>query len=93
MGLKQACDSRWCLQAVGGHEIWYWAAQFETFTKRNCWAYDGCAGKVSGLRVVLLSPCVGGEVGGSEVLLNRDGWIAALKQVHNCSSLWPSSRQ
>jgi len=39
-------ESRCCLRAVAGHEIWHWAAQFETFTERNCWAYDACAGEV-----------------------------------------------
>ena len=34
---------RCCLRAVAGHEIWHWAARFETFTERNCWAYDACA--------------------------------------------------
>jgi len=38
--------SRCCLRAVAGHEIWHWAARFETFTERNCWAYDACAGEV-----------------------------------------------
>ena len=28
--------------------LWHSAAWFETFTERNCWAYDGCAWKVSG---------------------------------------------
>jgi len=39
-------ESRCCLRAVAGHEIWHWAARFETFTERNCWAYDACAGDV-----------------------------------------------
>jgi hypothetical protein len=37
--------SRCCLRAVAGHEIWHWAARFETFTERNCWAYDARAGE------------------------------------------------
>jgi hypothetical protein len=39
-------ESRCCLRAVAGHKIWHWAARFETFTERNCWAYDACAGEV-----------------------------------------------
>jgi hypothetical protein len=35
-------ESRCCLRAVAGHEIWHWAARFETFTERNCWAYAAC---------------------------------------------------
>jgi hypothetical protein len=37
-------ESRCCLRAVAGHETWHWAGRFETFTERNCWAYDVCAG-------------------------------------------------
>jgi hypothetical protein len=39
-------ESRCCLRAVAGHDIWHWAARFETFTERNCWAYDVCVGEV-----------------------------------------------
>jgi hypothetical protein len=39
-------ESRCCLRAVAGHEIWHWAGRFKTFTERNCWAYDVCAGEV-----------------------------------------------
>jgi hypothetical protein len=39
-------ESRCCLRTVAGHEIWHWAARFETFTERNCWVYDACAGEV-----------------------------------------------
>jgi hypothetical protein len=39
-------ESRCCLRAVAGHEIWHWAAQFKTFTERNCRAYDPCTGEV-----------------------------------------------
>jgi hypothetical protein len=35
----------WCV-ILAGHKTWLWAAQFETFTERNCWAYDTCAGEV-----------------------------------------------
>jgi hypothetical protein len=39
-------ESRCCLRAIVGHKIWHWAGRFETFTERNCWAYDACAGEV-----------------------------------------------
>jgi hypothetical protein len=77
-GLNQACESRWCLRAVACHEIWYWAARFETFTERN-WAYDGCAWKVSGPRVVLLSPCFRGGVGRVKHCWSRCSSISAFE--------------
>jgi len=58
-GTKTACESRCCLRAVAGHEIWHWAERFETFTERICWAYDACVGEVL-LRVASLSPCFRG---------------------------------
>ena len=59
-----------CLRAVAGHEICHWAGRFETFTERNCWAYDACAGEVwteSGFTLALFQ--VWGM--GSEVLLEQ----------------------
>jgi len=50
--LDQARET-WCLRAVV--EIWHWAAQYEKFTDRNCWAYDGGTWELTGPRVVLLS--------------------------------------
>ena len=46
--LNSACENRWCLRDVAGHDIWHWGARFETFTERNSWSYDGCAWEVSG---------------------------------------------
>jgi len=63
-------ESHCCLRAVAGHEIWYWAGRFETFTERNCWAYDVCAGEVwteGGSTLALFQ----GWVVRSEVLLEQ----------------------
>jgi hypothetical protein len=63
-------ESRCCLRAVAGHEIWHWAGRFETFTERSCWAYDVCAGEVwteGGFTVALFQ----GWGMGSEVLLEQ----------------------
>jgi hypothetical protein len=63
-------ESRCCLRAVAGHEIWHWVARFETFTEKNCWAYDLCAGEVwteRGFTFTLLQ----GWGMGSEVLLEQ----------------------
>jgi len=50
------CETPWCLQAVVGQEIWWWAKRLETVTERNCWVYDGYAWEESGPRVGLLLP-------------------------------------
>jgi len=63
-------ESRCCLRAVAGHEIWHWAGRFETFTEGNCWAYDACAGEVwteSGFTLAFFQ----GWVVESEVLLEQ----------------------
>jgi len=63
-------ESRCCLWAVAGHEIWHWVGRLETFTERNCWAYDVCAGEVwteGGFTLALFQ----GWVVGSEVLLEQ----------------------
>jgi hypothetical protein len=63
-------ESPCCLRAVASHEIWHWAAWFETFTERNCWAYVVCAGEVwseGGFTLALFQ----GWVVGSEVLLEQ----------------------
>jgi hypothetical protein len=53
-----------------GQEIWYWAAQFETFTERNYWAYDACAEEVWTEGGFILPMFQGWGVG-SEVLLEQ----------------------
>ena len=63
-------ESCCCLRVVAGHEIWHWAARFETSTERNCWAYDACAGEVwteGGFTLALFQECGMG----SEELLER----------------------
>jgi hypothetical protein len=63
-------ESHCCLLAIAGHEIWPWAGRFETFTERNCWAYDVCAGEVwteGGFTLALFQ----GWGMGSEVLLEQ----------------------
>ena len=63
-------EFRCCLRAVAGHEILHWAARFETFMERNCWAYDACAGVVwteGGFTLVLFQ----GWGMGSEELLEQ----------------------
>jgi hypothetical protein len=53
-------EYRCCLRTVAGHDIWHWAARFETFTERNCWAYDACAGEVwteGGFTLALFQGC------------------------------------
>jgi len=63
-------ESRCCLRAVAGHEVWHCVGRFETFTERNCWAYDVCAGEVwteGGFTLSLFQ----GWVVGSEVLLEQ----------------------
>jgi len=95
MGLKQACESRCCLRAVAGHEIWHWAARFETFMERNCWAYDACAGKVWTEGSFTLAFFQGWGVG-SEVPLEQVQLNFCFRnkfKVQNSSSAWPSSRQ
>jgi hypothetical protein len=63
-------ESRCCLRAVPGHEIWHWATRFETFTERNCWAYDACAGEVWTEGDFTLALFQGWGIG-SEVLLEQ----------------------
>ena len=67
--LNRACESRWCLRAVAGHEVWHWAARFETFTERNCWVWWVC---LVGFwaEVVLLSPSFRGGVWGVKYCWN-----------------------
>ena len=63
-------ESRCCLWAVAGHEIWHWVGRFGTFTERNCWAYDTCAGEVwteGGFTLAWFQ----GWVVGSDVLLEQ----------------------
>jgi hypothetical protein len=63
-------ESRRCLRAVAGREIWYWVGRFAKFTERNCWAYDACAGEVwteGGFTLALFQ----GWGMGSEVLLEQ----------------------
>jgi len=63
-------ESRRYLRAVAGQEIWHWVGRFETFTERNCWAYDACDGEVwteGGFTLALFQ----GWVVGSEVLLEQ----------------------
>jgi len=69
MGLKL---KMWNLVLVGSSRLWdhHWAAQFETFTGRNCWAYGGCAWKVSGPRVILFLSWFRGMVGGVKSFWN-----------------------
>jgi len=70
MGLKLGMWILLLLWAVVGHEIWHWAVQFETFTERNCWACDSCAGEVwteGGFTLTLFQ----GWGVGSEVLLEH----------------------
>ena len=98
-------ESRCCLRAVAGHGIWHWVGRSETFTERNCWAYDACAGEAwteGGFTLALFQ----GWVVGSEVLLEqaqlnfsfRNKFITFLPYghpvdtFHNFSSVWPSSR-
>jgi hypothetical protein len=57
-----------CLWAVAGHEIWHWAAQFETFMERNCWAYDACAAEVWTEGAFTLTLFQGWGMGSEEVL-------------------------
>jgi hypothetical protein len=56
------------LRAVPGHEIWHWAARFETFTERNCWAYDACAGEVWTEGGFTLALFQGWSIGSEELL-------------------------
>jgi len=67
-------ESRCCLRAVAGHEIWHSTARFETFTERNCWAYDACAGEVwteGGFTLALFQGCgMGSEELLEQVQLN-----------------------
>jgi hypothetical protein len=69
--LDQACETRWCLWAVAGQEIWHWATWFEKFMERNCWVYGGCTWELSVLRVVLLLPWFQDWGGGTEYYWNR----------------------
>ena len=69
--LNQACETRWCLQAVAGEEIYVWAARFEKYTERNGWANGECALEVSGPRLVLLTPWLQGWGGGVKCCWNR----------------------
>ena len=69
-GTKTRREFRCCLQAVVGHEIWHWAARFETSTERNFWAYDACAVEVwteGGFTLALFQGCAMGR----EELLER----------------------
>jgi hypothetical protein len=59
-----------CLRAVAGYEIWHWVGRFETFTERNCWTYDACAGEVWTVGGFTLALFQGWTVG-SEVLLKQ----------------------
>jgi hypothetical protein len=63
-------ESRCCLRAVAGHEMWHWAGRFETFTERNCWAYDACAEEVWTEGSFTLALFQGRGMG-SEVLLEQ----------------------
>jgi hypothetical protein len=63
-------ESRCCLRAVAGHEIWQWVRRSETFMERNCSAYEACAGEVwneGGFTLALFE----GWVVGSKVLLEQ----------------------
>jgi hypothetical protein len=63
-------ESRCCLRVAAGHEIWHWATWLETFTERNCWAYDQCAGEVRTEGGFTLDLFQGWGMG-SEVLLEQ----------------------
>jgi len=71
-------ESHCCLRAVAGQRIWHWIVRFETFTERNCWAYDACAGEVwteGGFTLVLFR----GGVWGVKNCWNRCSSILAFK--------------
>jgi len=55
----------------------HWAARFEIFTGKNCWAYGGCVWKVSGLRVILFLSWFRGMVGGVKSFWNSRSSILA----------------
>jgi hypothetical protein len=61
-------ESHCCLRAVAVYQIWHWAAWFETFTNRNCWAYDACAGEVWTEGGFTLALFQGWDMGSEELL-------------------------
>ena len=86
-------ESHCCLWAVAGHELWHWVGRFETFTERNCWAYDVCAGEVW-TEGAFTPPCFRGGLWGVKYCWNRCSSILAFETSSQFFfRVWPSSRQ